>query len=362
MYPVSDAFRAAVVSGHQQVVARVSAMLGSQVVDELAFDSGSVTIDGRRDGARRSLSLSCTPEDSVWSILNTPGIELFVQRGLVIDGAEELVPLGMFVIDADIDEDADGKVSVSAADRSQRISRNGWEDPYAVAAGTDVGTAIAAILTDRWPECPIGFSTLGVTVAAQVVFQADAESDPWKDAKALAEAVGYELYFDGTGTAQVMAVPDPMSAPVAATYYGGEQSIVVEQTRTSILSAVRNGVIARGEGSDVDVPLRGVAWDDDPTSPTYIYGPLGKIPAHIASPLLTTQEACDAAAATHLSKIRGRSEQLAWSLIANPAHDAFDVIEFDEDGTRRRFMLDALTVPLLVTEAMPATARETRVV
>lgn len=361
MYPVSADFIDAIDSGNQLAAVRVAAYLGDYKLGDLDILGGSVAEDSRRDGALRSLSLNLSPDDDAWGWLATYGAEIRVWRGLMLSGVEELVPLGVYIIDSDLEEADDGTINVNGADRSQRISRARWTNPYVVAAGTDVGIAIGSILTDRWPDVTLGFGALGVSLSAQLVLQEGGESDPWKDARALAESAGYDLHFDGEGIASVRRIPDPQTASPAIRYFDGEQSVVITETVRASFATAYNGVIATGEGTDVAVPVRGEAWDEDEASPTYRYGPMGQVPMFYSSPLLTTQAQVDSAALTRLAKVRGRTESMGWTMLVNPAQETLDVIELvTTDGASRRFMLDQLTIPLSVSEPMSATARETR--
>ena len=370
MFPVSATFKSEIVSGVQTSVIRAIVTLGADTLGELEILSGSVSIDGRRDGALRTLSLSIAPNTSAWQWLTAYGAEIKCWRGIAYaDGTQELVPLGVFVIDADLERAADGSITVNGADRSQRISRARWTQPYNVAAGAEITTTIRDLLRDRWPAVPwfldavVSPPSYG-TVAAALAYLPEASSDPWKDARELAASLSYDLYFDGNGVASLRVIPDPLTSPIDATYYTGELSIVLGETLKASLATVYNGVIATGEGAEIDPPTRGEAWDDLPSSPTYRYGPLGQVPTFYSSPLLTTSAAATAAAASILARVRGRVEQVAWSMIVNPAHDALDVIELEDTSTTpssvRRFMLDQITIPLAVTEAMSATAREIR--
>ena len=358
MYPVSDAFREAVVGGVQRAFVRVVVTLDEAELGELPITEGTVEIDGTRDGALRSLSATVAPHPAAFSWLATAGAEVVVERGLILPGGErEAVPLGVFVVDDDLEEAEDGTIALSAADRSSRISRARWTDPYTVAAGTNVGEAIAALLRDRWPACPIGTTIAAIekTTGARVTYLDGAESDPWKDARSLAASAGYDLQFDGAGTAQVRDAPDPESDAACMTYEGGERGAVLGQTRRLMLTQLYNGVIVTAEGSDVGVPKRGEAWDDDPDSPTYADGPLGRVPRFYSSPLLKTQADVDSAAATMLARVRQPLEQASFTLLPNPAHEAFDVVEITaSDGTVRRYMLDALSIPLSAAGALTA--------
>ena len=277
---------------------------------------------------------------------------------------EELVPLGVYILDADLEEAEDGTITVSAADRSQRISRARWTDPYTVPAGMNVGEGLADLLMICWPDCPVGATLVAIdkVTTAKAVYLDGADSDPWKDARALAASAGYDLYFDGAGDVQVRETPDPESAPVCATYYAGEKAIILGQVRSARLSQMYNGVIATAEGSGVGIPKRGEAWDEDPSSPTYSDGPMGRVPLFYSSPILTTQDDVDSAAQTMLARVKRPIEQTSFTLVPNPAHEAFDVVEFvDSGGVARRFMFDVVSIPLDTSGPMTATARETEV-
>ena len=278
---------------------------------------------------------------------------------------EELVPLGVFVLDADLEEAEDGTLTVSAADRSRRISRARWTDPYIVAAGLNVGDALADLLTTCWVDCPIGstLTTIDKVTGAKAVYLDGADSDPWKDARELAASSGHDLYFDAEGVVQVRDTPDPQSDPVCFTYYAGDEGVVLSRTRTLKLSQLYNGVIATAEGSGVAAPKRGEAWDDDPNSPTYCDGPMGRVPLFYSSPVLTTQGDVDSASVTRLARVKRPVEQVTFTLLPNPAHEAFDVVEFvDENDVARRYMFDIVSIPLDSQGTLTATTRETEVV
>jgi hypothetical protein len=365
MYPVSNAFRDAIVACSQSAVTRVSVVLDESELGLLPFISGAVDCDGTRDGALRSLSLTVAPHPDAFDWLALAGAEIVVERGLALPAGDELVPLGVFVLDADLEEGDDGSLTVSAADRSSRISRARWTDPYTVPAGSIIGDALSDLLRACWAGCPIGttLSTIDKATGARLAYLDGADSDPWKDARALAASAGCDLYFDAGGVVQVRDMPDPESAAVCATYFAGDESVVLTRTRTLKLTQLYNGVIVTAEGSGVGTPKRGEAWDDDPNSPTYSDGPMGRVPLYYSSPLLTTQADVDSAAETMLARVKRPIEQATFTLLVNPAHEALDVVEFvDENDVARRFMFDIVSIPLDSAGSLTATARETEVV
>lgn len=366
MYPVSDTFRELVVSSSQRAAVRVSVDLDGSELGILPVASGSVDVDGTRDGALRSLALVVSPDDAAFDWLATAGAEIVVERGLVLpDDSVELVPLGVFVLDADLEEPEDGTITVSAADRSARISRARWTSPYSVAADSNLGAVLEDLLSTCWPGVTVGTTIQGIaeTVGTRLAYLDGADSDPWKDARALAGIAGLDLYFDGAGIAQVRESPDPESDPVVWTYHAGDEGVVLGLTRKAALSRLFNGVVVTAEGSGVGVPKRAEAWDDDPHSPTYVDGPMGRVPYFYSSPLLVTQDQVETAAETILARVKRPIEQVSFELLPNPAHEAFDVVEFvDQTGTARRYMLDVVSVPLEASGSLSATAREAQVV
>lgn len=364
MYPVSQAFLGAALAGNQRASVRAEAWLSGVRLGTLPALDGTVTVDATRS-VLRSVNFTCTGDetttaDTVWGWLSTLGVELRVWRGLYVAGALEEVPLGVFVV-TDV-ERAKDVITVNGSDRSIRIQRARWTDPYAIAAGTTLAAALNGLLADRWPAVTSVIAVPDtVVLGSKVTLDAGADSDPWSDAREIAESFGYDLHFDATGNAAVRSIPDPMSSPVVAAYAYGEQSVVIDDTKRTTFERTYSGVIVSGEGSDVEVPVRAEAWDEDPQSPTYFEGPFGKVPYFVTSNLITTEAQAAAVAIARLPLVKGRVESISWTQIVNPAHDALDVVEVEwEDGTTSRVILDVVTVPLSTGGTMGAQAREMR--
>lgn len=355
----------------QTVVVTCAAYLSGTEVATLDVTGGSVTADARRSQLRNgSVELAPSADMTLaeaYDLLATPGLELAIARGFRLpDGSEVTAALGRFIVDeVSYETSAAGEqLAATLSDLSARIARARWTDPYQVASGTALADALNAILADRWPdvETTITSSNCPDTMTAGCVFEAGAESDPWADARALATAYGYALYFDTEGRAAVEVVPDPASVTARFTFARGTTAIVTDENRAVPMERIRNGVIASGEGTELDVPVRGEAWDDDPASPTYYLGAFRKVPRFYSSPLLTTDAMCETAATTLLLSMLGRSETLSWQHVVHPGLEPLDVVALeDADGTLRNYILDALTIPLDVQTAMSAKARDTLV-
>ena len=369
MYPTTDAFRAEVRKSHVSV-ARAEVWRGSQKVIELPVQDGSVTVSVSQ-ATRRTCSVillagigdnSLVPSTAVDAI--TPfGNELRLYRGVkYADGTAETVPLGVFVMTSiTFDQTPDGiSISITGVDRSVRISRNLWLGPYQVEAGP-LTDALTGILQNRWPAVDLSFPTVDVDVEQQVLGQ-ESGSDPWKDAVYLAEIAGYDLFFDQNGVCTLQPFPSADSASVVATF--SDTDVLIKLARTDTTTDTYNGVVYVVESSWLLTPFRVEVWDEDPSSPTYRYGPFGEVPKVFSQSAVVDTNAATAAAALLLSRGLGLAQNVSWEFIVDPAIDVNDVVLVNNPGTKtdRVMIIDQITVPLSPSVPMQATARTVRVV
>ena len=106
-------------------------------------------------------------------------------------------------------------------------------------------------------------------------------------------------------------------------------------------------------------------WDDDPASPTYRFGPYGEVPEHYTevSSLVRSGSQAAAAALGRFMIIRGAAEEIPFSAIVNPAHDASDLVRIihTDMGVDEIQALRSLRIPLepeRPMEAATATVKE----
>lgn len=367
MWPVSETFRAAMRQSHRVIVS-AGAYVDDSLVADLYPTGGAVSIDSRR-AVRRTLSMTLVDSDGslvpgpggTTGVLSPFGTEIKVFRGVrYTDGTEEIVPLGVFVITGvEVSEDGNGRqIKVEGSDRSIRIQRARLTNPYQIATGTAVETAVAELLRSRWSDVAVDFPATGATVGARVL-GAGSDTDPWKAAVEMAEAAGFDLAFDADGTARMRAIPDPSETDADETYEDGTDAVLIDVTRGFDTGSTYNGVIATSEASDVDTPVRAEAWDEDPDSPTYRYGPFGEVPKFYTSSFIRSSAQAATAAAAQLQRELGRSEAVEWSQIVNPAHDVLDVVRLSRPAVTLDAVLviDRLDVPLDAGGRMKAVAR-----
>lgn len=368
MWPVSDRFLAAVRESHRMVV-RADLVIDGVTVATLQPLDGSVSVDARRP-VRRTFTCSFVDIDGSLApgqggktgLLTPFGSELHIYRGVGFSDGDELVPLGKFVITTVtvMEGDSVGQIQVSGSDRAVTVSRNKFLDAYQIAAGQAVEDAIANLLRDRWADIPLDLPVTGETTT-NIVTEAREQGDGWAVARELAEAYGYDLAFDADGVARMRQVPDPTQEVPVQVYEDGTEAVLLSLSRTFDQSRTHNGVVISSQSTNVDTPFRVAAWDDNPASPTYRFGPYGQVPLFFNSELITTPEQAVIVATTMLRRMLGRPESVEWSQIVNPAHDVLDTIRVRRGDLDYLVLIDRLDVPLTPDGQMSAAARSQEV-
>lgn len=369
MYPTSDTFRLAVRTSHT-AVATAEVWRGLQKILDLDVSEGQVQVSVNQS-TRRTCSVGFSVSrlandlvpDTAFDAITPFGNEIRLYRGIEFpDGTREMVPLGVFVItQVNVEESPEQvKMSISGVDRSIRVSRNVWLEPYQVSAGS-LTDALTALLQNRWPAIELSFPTVPVNVQQQVLGQ-DSGADPWKDAVYLAEMAGYDLFFDPNGVCVLQPFPSPDSASVVATYT--DEDVLLRVARQDTTDDTYNGVVYIVESSWLLVPYRVEVWDLDPDSPTYRYGAFGEVPKIVSQSAITDTNAATTAAAALLSKGLGLAQNVTWDAIVDPALDVNDVVLVRNDGTKteRVLIVDQVTIPLSPSAPLSAQARTVRVV
>ena len=376
-YPVSSTFRTALEASHDVVVLATICDIYGNIKATLRPLGGQVSIDIDRSVRREAGDLqlidpdgTLRPTDATDILSPLTGYELRLYRGIQFpSGTTELIPLGVFGWSTATMSETETGVTLSIGglqDRSTRISDARYSQAVNITAGTSLESALSSILLQAWGEVPFAGGQLLETgkVMPAVAYGAEGDADPWEDARALADAQGYRLYFDVDGHVALSPIlgADQVTAAVS---YGTTYSnlMITSLIKTWDATDTFNGVFALGEGSGLLVPFRGLAWDDDPTSPTYYLGSFGKRPRYFSDPTIINQTQADASARSQLDKTLGIAEKLTWSQLVDPSLDVDDGVNvYDEElGVNRLYRLDRLTIPLDPSSPMSAEARTRRV-
>lgn len=359
MYQVTGRFLAALRAGHTAVT-RVEAWRDGvgQVIPDLAFSGGEVTLDGTTGSVRSTLSITAARDqgDMLFDLLAPIGTELVPYRGVrYIDGSTEWVPLGVFGLDSQKEGyGVDGTLDLSAPDRWARVQRARFLTP-----ATTNGNAVTEAIRLTTGAVSVGYTNATTSTAAT-------RSQVWDTDRAqaitdLMKSAAAELFFDRAGALLARDLPRLTATPVW-NIGAGESGVLVKADRARDRSRTFNVVVCTPESTDGSAPWAPqIAYDTDPASPTWIGGPFGQVPMVYSSPLLTTAGQALAAAKAILSRVTGLAAQVTLEAAVNPALDPGDVISVVFPGGRvEQHLIDSVTIPLDVDSPQQITTRSTR--
>lgn len=356
MRAVSDAFLRTLKGPHRIAVrARVVSVFQTGTTPVTSFDldvvDGMVTLDGKAD-ARASLSLTVPP--GTWPVFATDplapyGNEIFVERGVWYNATSvEYVPLGYFRIQGDDQNDADrGAITITGVDRMQAIIEARLLAPRQYPSGTTFSQIVDDLVLEIYPGAVISYDD--ATNLSTLTRSITTDDDRYGFLLDIATARGKLIYFDGAGVLQIVS-PPPQDVVVYSVQLGVGGALV-NLHRALSRDGTYNAAVALGEAGDTDAPLRGVAVDDNPTSPTYFYGRFGQVPQFFSSPFINSQAQADAAANSLLAGSLGLPYSLSADAVVNPASEPYDVVRFEFSYTEAAqiHVLDVVRIPL--TEA-----------
>lgn len=369
MRPVSSRFLEALSKSHR-LATRIEVLASNVVIATIDTAlSGGVTLD-RASQVRGRADLTIVDDgtlglvpDAAADLLAPYGNEIRVSRGIQYPDDElELVSLATLGIqDTDVDSNASGTtIRVTGLDRAQRVIDARFEEPYEIDEGTNYADAIQDTLDAAIAGLTYSFPTITTTTPHLIAAEGD---DRWAFVQSMGESLGMLLYFDGDGT----CVLDPVAQPTGTAdleLVEGATGVLVAAGRRWTREGAFNRVIATGENTGTDAaPVRGVATDDNPLSPTYYYGQFGKIPRFYSSQFLTTDaQALDAATAI-LARETGTSQSVTFGAVVNPAVEPNDIARITRTvaGIDENHVIDNLTIPLDAAGVMSGQTRAVQV-
>lgn len=354
----TDRFYEAIKKSHR-IISWIDVIAPDQEAIRLPAVEGQVDVD-RTAAFRRKLSCQCidptgtiTPRTE-GEILTPYGTELRAYRGVRYSDAPddyEVASLGVFRLSrSSITDNNAGSpvIQLEAFDLSRTISRDKFKVPYVVASGTEAMTALKDIAKQTFADIEFDAVSSPVETVAPMLFEAG--GDPWEAINKLARSMGCEAYFDVEGRLAVLPPYDINALPSPDfTYIEGQSCTMLDLSREYSDEGVFNGVIVTGESiGDQLPPVRGEAWDENPTSPTYRFGSYGEVPGFLTDNLAKTTEQCVTIAKAQLALILGAASRLAITGIANPSYECGDIVQVRREKSKvdGLYAVDAFSVPL----------------
>jgi hypothetical protein len=264
----------------------------------------------------------------------------------------ELAPLGVFGLTSrQVNDSPDGlKITLTGQDRAMKYQVP-MKSALAIAGATKVETAIVKLLARVNPSLRLLAMATGHTVGP-LLYPPDI--DVWAEAQELATSVGARLYHDRTG--RCVLLPAGPSRHAVASYAEGD-GLLLSLDRTEDSDSIRNVVVAES----ADGQVRAVAFDDDPTSPTYAGGRYGFRTFRVENEHIHSVSQAKKAAVAALLRELGRVETVQFEAVPDPGLDVGDVVTVHRPRAgldRRALTVDTIDMPLSVGASMRVGCRK----
>lgn len=240
-------------------------------------------------------------------------------------------------------------IIVHVSDLSRAIKRNVWQQPFTVAAGLNYGDAIQSMVLDRLPSQTL-FSISSTTrvLPDVVVYGLTQGGDPWQDCRELAQAIGFECFFDPNGVFVFRPVPDPTVGDPVWEFDEDSNPLVAESSRELSDDQTFNHIIVIGQSTSSQNAVSAEAQDTNPNSPTYILGPYGQVTERLTFSLITSADQAQDAANAILNNSLGASDQVTITIVPQPALEPGDIVKINCSDVRvnGNYMINSMTTSL----------------
>jgi len=324
---------------------------------------GSVELDaGAASRGRCSLSIiddgsyDYVPVNAA-SLLAPFGNEIRVSRGIEYVDRIDLMRLGVFVIESasTADTPQGTLISLAGPDRSGDIVDALFEAPDQIDSGTEIDTAILNYVREVMPLVETNFQDTAVTTPRIDIMEGD---DRWALVSSLAMVIGGQLYFDRSGVLRLEPIVFP-GGDADVEMVEGEGGLMLGANRDWDRGPVYNKVIVTGEAAGTEAPVRAVAYDSNPESPTYYYGNFGRKPLFWANTHVRTVGEAENAAAGVLAEVIGAPDTISFSSLVNLNFNPNTLVKITRErlGVDELHVLDTISLPLTAEGEMSGRTR-----
>ena len=312
-----------------------------QLADDIPLDAGvlEVTADsnvpGRLDLSVPSEWAPRRPSDA----LAIYGQRLIVRQVLAIADQEWTVDLGQYRIQA-WDHEAPS-VSVEALSLEQIIADYRFDTPYTRPAGATFAGQLGVICKGLLPVDTSALTNRSLPAS----ITEDWEEDRMAAVRGLQTNWPADFRVDADGVLvctperTVKAVPD-------VEWVHGEANAYVSTGGNALRDDIYNSVVARGEKANGQ-PVQVTVVDDNPSSPTYFYGPYGRRQRFYESPLISTVAQARSAARTVLAREKRKTAVITVTAPPDPRIEMLDTARVTlDDGQTFTGLVSSISLPL----------------
>lgn len=363
MRPVSAQFLDAVRGSHQ-LVTRVTLLTSFQtgvtpVGTTLLVVDGDVTLDSSAD-VRGTVAVTVDGNDAFTRVptgaLTPYGNELFVERGVQYGvGNREFVSQGYYrIYEVEQSGEPDSPIRLTGRDRMSGIIDARLLGPVQFVAGTSISSIFSTLVGEVYPTATItyDFNAAATTISRSQI----ADEDRYGFLLDLVRSRGKVMFWNYAGVLRVQDAPD--ATDVVFDVDAGAHGVLISLDRTLNRDGVYNAVVAVGQAPDEVTPVRAVALDMNPNSPTFWNGRFGKVPRYYFSTFLTNTGQASTAAQKILERSIGLPYNVNFTMVPNPALEPLDPIRVVHEDGYENHIIQQLVIPLIADRPMTGQTRE----
>jgi len=249
---------------------------------------------------------------------------------------------------------SEGTCTISASDPAVDVLDVKFLKPQNSDAGILVEEEVRNLITDAVPLASFGtFDTFGIPVQ-QLTWQLDRG----QALDELATSVGAFWYCLADGSFVLRRYPWTVPNPPVVTYADGPDGSVTSWAATRSRSMVYNSLTVSGERLNGDDPVYATASDDNPTSPTYIFGNFGRRHQLLRLQTPASQGAAQGAAGDNLRRLSSLVDAWAWTMTPDAALELGDTVSLNVAGRSDIIqVVSSYTIPLDLSGPMRVQGR-----
>jgi len=297
------------------------------MVDALPLVSGSVSAD-RAGVVRRTANLSLEPtvftNPAIAARLNPLGSVVKLSRGIRYpDNTAEYVQI--FTGRIDVVETSLNQVNLQCSDMAASVVDNRffypWQ-PYFDSLVTD--EAVQAIEDLYFLRPVIVDDPSDILCGPGITY----EEERAEAVSHLLKSIGLEWEAGVDGVVHIKKLPAVIDATTLPAWIidSGDAGVLLDTSASFDRQGVANIVTVTGEPEGGTEPAVGDWWDLDDTSPTYVYGPYGRVAVSFSGKILRTTQAAVDLAAELGAQLKAKTDQVQVTCIPNPKLKLGDVV------------------------------------
>lgn len=223
---------------------------------------------------------------------------------------------------------SDGTCTITAADPASDVIDVKFFDPENSQVGVAVEVEVARLISDAVPLATFGtFDNFGVPVQALTW-----QLDRGQALDELATSVGAFWYCLADGSFVLRRYPWTVPNPPVVTYSDAVGGSVVSWAASRSRSMVYNSLTVTGERLNGDDPVYATAEDDNPGSPTYIFGNFGRRHQLLRLQTPASSGAARAAARDNLRRLTALVDAWSWQMTPDAALELGDTVSLNVAG------------------------------